>query len=205
MSKAHRRKQAGRAPQNFTAPPLPPRAEMTAAELRQMIGEEIDKRIHVAPIEMEPAKPLPDAQTDAAPSLTVPVGLGLPAPQAASETRTSNATPPVQGFEPSDIEAALRRSPAFKEAPPSPAQIAEEAETYPAPESRKDAEPTPTAGNSIAVAPSHHPRWAKDIGEILFWIIAAPAAAVVLGLLADITVVAAIDFWPAVRAIVSLG
>src|ERR1700677_3828682 len=58
MSKNVRRKLHPSPPRPTVSQSHSPRAEMTAAELRHMIGEEIDKRIHVAPIEIDRAKSL---------------------------------------------------------------------------------------------------------------------------------------------------
>jgi hypothetical protein len=181
MSKSVRRKLPA-SPRQPQALPIPPRA-MSEAELRQMMNEEISKRIQ-SPIDR--AKPLgSDAQTGAANEPTVTrlppatgsglsVGMGsagaavtveetptttikpLPNAQPGSEkaiipaviAESSTTIKPRAGaFEPSGIEAALRRSPAFKEAPPSQAQIAEEAETNPAPEPQKNAIPKMTDGD----------------------------------------------------------
>jgi hypothetical protein len=250
MSKSPRRRTQAPRQSQVVLPHNPPPRAISETELRELMNEEISKRIAPPRIDMpggvrlEPvcpacgngarlkpcpacnppidrAKPLADAQTDAAPSLTVPAGLGLPIPQVephgrnaptallqSGETRTSNATPAVKSFEPSDIEAALRRSPAFKEAPPSQAQIVEEAETNPATEPQKDTEtasspvsaecPSPVAIRAATRFPSLR---LKAFAEILFWATMVPLVAILLGFMADIAVAAAIEFWPVAHAI----
>jgi hypothetical protein len=165
------------------------------------------------------AKPISDAQTGVATNSTVPRS-PVPDTEPRPSDEDSSRTPPsdrrettsqvkaspTTSFEPEDFEAALRRQPAFEEAPPSAAQIAEENEPSAKPASSMpdpdpaDAVPQMVDGDlGIKTACSrqkpvrHIPvtktiyrempakgRWLAGLATVVRWSVAFVALAVVL-------------------------